>query len=388
MGRPSLFGILIAVLAIGCLVLGRDASTAAAAPSVASPGQYYLSLGDSGTFGYQQAKAVAEVSATGTIDPTTFNTGFTDDFYRMLGAISPHIQLVNYGCPGQTSTEFVSVSGCPSYPYPLHNGYSSTQLQAALSFLQAHPGQVNPISIFMGANDIQRQIKTCGGLQNLSCVASALPVIVQTMAKNLGQIAASLRAAAPNAQILLGGLFNPYAVADPTTDPLAVGINKAIAGVAQQTGATFVDSFAAINGSTPAAEKQRVCALTFFCTALQDIHPSDAGYAALAKTFWDASGFAQYAAGPMIVFYGTAGQGEVYFGSGPGCMGLVEVATRDLMPAGNTAHIVYITGNDLPGTVGDNGVIRGVQYSFENVTITPGGQQVDDNGGSCYTFTL
>jgi hypothetical protein len=33
-----------------------------------------------------------------------------------------------------------------------------------------------------------------------------------------------------------------------------------------------------------------LCALTLFCTALHDIHASDAGYAVIAQQFWLASG--------------------------------------------------------------------------------------------------
>jgi phospholipase C len=57
----------------------------------------------------------------------------------------------------------------------------------------------------------------------------------------------------------------------------------------------------------------------------------------------------------------TSGQGEVYFGSGPGCQGLVEVATRDA-GTGTTDHRVLVQGNDLPGTVGDNGIVPGATY--------------------------
>lgn len=81
------------------------------------------------------------------------------------------------------------------------------------------------------------------------------------------------------------------------------------------------------------------------------------------------------------------GQGEVYFGSGPGCVGLVEVATRDLYP-GATQHAVEVTGNDLPGTVGDNGIIPGVTYWFEVVTVTGSGMEVDNNAGRCYSVTI
>src|SRR5438270_11432936 len=41
----------------------------------------------------------------------------------------------------------------------------------------------------------------------------------------------------------------------------------------------------------------------------------------------------------------TAGQGQVRFGSGPGCLGLVETGTSD-QQAGTTKHVVVVTGND------------------------------------------
>jgi alpha-tubulin suppressor-like RCC1 family protein len=81
------------------------------------------------------------------------------------------------------------------------------------------------------------------------------------------------------------------------------------------------------------------------------------------------------------------GQGEVYFDSGPGCLGLVEVATHDLHP-GTTAHTVIVTGNDLPGTVGNNGILPGATYWFEAVTVTRTGTEIDDNLGACYRVTI
>jgi hypothetical protein len=81
------------------------------------------------------------------------------------------------------------------------------------------------------------------------------------------------------------------------------------------------------------------------------------------------------------------GQGEVYFGSGPGCSGLVETATHDLHP-GTTRHVVAVTGNDLPGSVGDNGIQPGATYWFEVVTVTSSGTEIDNNGGSCYSVTV
>lgn len=81
------------------------------------------------------------------------------------------------------------------------------------------------------------------------------------------------------------------------------------------------------------------------------------------------------------------GQGMVFFGSGPGCAGLVEVATRDLHP-GTTGHTVVVTGNDLPGTIGDNGIQPGMTYSYEAVTVTNSGTETNNNGGTCFTVTI
>ena len=68
-------------------------------------------------------------------------------------------------------------------------------------------------------------------------------------------------------------------------------------------------------------------------------------------------------------------------------MGLVEVATHDLHP-GTTQHIVVVTGNDLPGTVGNNGILPGATYWFEVVAITSRGAEVDDNEGKCYRVMI
>jgi hypothetical protein len=81
------------------------------------------------------------------------------------------------------------------------------------------------------------------------------------------------------------------------------------------------------------------------------------------------------------------GQGEVLFGSGPGCKGLVETALGD-QGTGTTHHVFIVTGNDLPGTVGDNGITPGATYSYETVTLTKSGTEIDNNGGKCYTVTI
>lgn len=79
------------------------------------------------------------------------------------------------------------------------------------------------------------------------------------------------------------------------------------------------------------------------------------------------------------------GQGMVLFG--PSCNGLVEVGTRDATP-NTTTHTVFVTGNDMPGTVGDIGITPGAQYYYEAVTVTGSGVEVDNNNGKCYTVYI
>jgi hypothetical protein len=49
---------------------------------------------------------------------------------------------------------------------------------------------------------------------------------------------------------------------------------------------------------------------------------------------------------------------------------------------------VTVTGNDLPGTVADNGITPGTTYSYETVTTTKSGTEIDNNGGKCYSVTI
>jgi YVTN family beta-propeller protein len=93
--------------------------------------------------------------------------------------------------------------------------------------------------------------------------------------------------------------------------------------------------------------------------------------------------------GSFTVWFDSAspGQGYVFFGSGSGCTGLVETATQD-QGAGTTSHTVTVTGNDLPGTVGNNGILPGATYWYEVENVGKSGTEIDNNGGKCYSITI
>jgi hypothetical protein len=80
------------------------------------------------------------------------------------------------------------------------------------------------------------------------------------------------------------------------------------------------------------------------------------------------------------------GTGEVLFGPGPGCSGLVMTATQD-QGAGTTHHVFLVTGDDL--AMGNSvGITPGATYSYETVTRTASGTETETNGGKCYSVTI
>lgn len=280
---------MIVVLGVATLgPKGVEASSAQFNP----PKQYYLALGDSLAFGYQQAKFV-QLAQHPPVDPAAFSTGYVDDFTQMLRMIQPTIQTVNYGCPGETTTRFLSSAGCPTYPFALHNGYTTSQMDAALAFLRTHPGQVSPITLDIGSDDVIGLLEGCATQSNpQSCIDSVLPGALNQVATNLNSILSELRAASPSSEIIVMEYYNPLAVTPlaDASNAVAVQLNNVIADDAQAHDARVADTFTPFNLASP--QPQTLCALTLMCSD-SDIHASNAGYQVIAQQFWAASGYAR-----------------------------------------------------------------------------------------------
>lgn len=91
----------------------------------------------------------------------------------------------------------------------------------------------------------------------------------------------------------------------------------------------------------------------------------------------------------FTVDYNTTspGTGQVLFGPGPGCSGLIMTAMGDL-GANTTHHAFLITGDELAPAATDPGIIPGATYWYETVTRTNSGTVIDDNGGKCYSVAI
>ncbi|HWX43692.1 MAG TPA: SGNH/GDSL hydrolase family protein [Solirubrobacteraceae bacterium] len=241
----------------------------------------YLALGDSLAFGYSQAKFNSLLPNE---EPSKYNTGYVDDFGRVLRLFDHTLQIVNDGCPGETTESFIK-GPCPyvAEGFPLHHPYSggpgSSQLSDALGYLGLHPGTVNPITIDIGANDALGLIEgTCKF--EPACIAAGAPATFAHVGANLGLILGELRAAAPHAQIVVLGLYNPFGETIPGGDLLTGELNEVMASVAAGVGARFADPLPVFNPSGT-QEHRTICLLTNMCTPLVDIHPTDLGYAVL-----------------------------------------------------------------------------------------------------------
>jgi lysophospholipase L1-like esterase len=270
----------LAVLLFAALVATAGARGPLWTPPPVHVQPSYLALGDSLAFGYSQAKFDELFPEE---NPADFETGYVNDFGGVLKLFDPNLQIVNDGCPGETTESFIKGPCAYQLEFPLHHPYAagpdSSQLADALAYLQAHPGSVNPITIDIGANDALGLIEGTCKLE-AACIAAGAPAVFAKIAGNLALILGDLRAAAPRAQIIVLGLYNPFGETIAGGDALTADLNEAEAGVAASVGARFADPLPVFN-PPGALEAPTICLLTNMCTPLRDIHPTELGYRVL-----------------------------------------------------------------------------------------------------------
>jgi lysophospholipase L1-like esterase len=269
--------------AAALVVLAVGASMAS--PAMAAPQSYYLALGDSMAFGFQPTKARRG------LPPRRFDTGYVDVFADRLHTLAPAIQVVNYGCPGESLVTFIR-GGCSwlGEGGRLHDSFRGAQLDAALDFLRAHPGQVSPITITLWGNDVGDFEARCRN--ELPCIRKRAPRALASMASRLRSILSQLRAAAPEAEIIATGAWNFEVGRIARIGFLYRSLDKRISRAAARTGARVADTRAVFNPhGGPAAVRARICDYTFMCSQ-GDPHPKNKGYRAMAEAFFEASGYA------------------------------------------------------------------------------------------------
>ncbi len=278
---------LILIVIALTLVGGGDSTRAASRPGspshAAGLGAYYLSLGDSLAFGYQPYK------------PLVTGFGYTDVLAQEFEAINPDLTPVNLGCPGETTVTFMK-GGCQG---AAALRYTGSQLDNALKFLKAHPGQVNPITIAVGAVDLLQSVQAVTDTAQITTTALNSLQVVYT---NLNTIFKKLRQAAPKADIVTIDFFDPLTVAlTPTvaldTVPAITILNSDINAAAATSKIKVADMFTTFN--TPPANPL-LCSLTWMCGSFNDVDPTTLGYKVMADIFAKTLGYPGLSSGPSV----------------------------------------------------------------------------------------
>ena len=262
------------------LVMAAIATLASAAPPVTQGNSTFLALGDSVVFGFIAQDGFAYGNANNFV-------GYPDYAGGDL-----RFDTANAACPGETTSGFISPigadNGCRPYKtnFPLHVGYTSTQLDFATNFLATHK-QARLVTISLGADDGFVLEATCGG--NIMCIQDGLPALLGTIYSNMNTILGDLRATGFRGVLMV---VNYYSVdyTDPVQTGFTVAINQILAKVAAANGAVVADAFSAFQtaASTPFAGGNTCMAGLLNASPanqfLCDVHPSQSGQQLLAET--------------------------------------------------------------------------------------------------------
>lgn len=233
---------------------------------------YYLALGDSLAFGYQP--------------DLNWVQGYAQQlWYDLQQHGSRHI--VNFGCSDVTTQEFIQ-GGCPLANIR-HDYYNGSQLAAAVAFLNEHKGEVSPVTLDLGANNVLGDInpKTCTvndfWYQDLSVMDSDLDLLILPKLEQ----ALTGRGGQQLGQLVMMNYYNPYQRQCPGADSFIRQLNRHLAADAASYSVPIVDVYSAFNAASAGKTSQTggVCRLTWMCGwPIQDIHPTSTGYRVIADT--------------------------------------------------------------------------------------------------------
>lgn len=245
--------------------------------------QDYLALGDSVAFGYSPL-------------------AFPDNADNFIGYPTPvdtalKENLTNAGCPGETSSHFISLSGsdngCQGYrdTFPLHVSYSPTitQLEFADSYLQSHPDTLD-VTIDIGANDLFVLQRDCLG--SFTCIQAGMPAMLATLSANLDTIYSHIRNVDGYHHQIVALTYYSLNYSDLVSTAVISQVNQVVAARTLAWGGIVADGFGAFRAAS-AAYGGDTCAaglriVTNSSPLTCDIHPSPAGRDLLAQAIVNA----------------------------------------------------------------------------------------------------
>jgi hypothetical protein len=145
------------------------------------------------------------------------------------------LDAVNPSCPGETTAGFLSLTGadngCRLYRsrFPLHESYSSTQLDFALAYLGANRRRTKLVTLSLGANDGFLLIAACNN--DPACIQANLPAALAAVFANLNTILGNLRATRFNGVLMVVNYYSTD-YSDPNGTALTMALNQTLAAAA------------------------------------------------------------------------------------------------------------------------------------------------------------
>jgi lysophospholipase L1-like esterase len=271
----------LASIAFAAMLVG---ATPAALADDDSATHYYVSLGDSLAEGYQP---------NGVLDK-----GYAEQLFAALAADDPKLELRKFGCGGESTASMrfgsqpplvVLSCGPPRY-YKNVLFPKGTQLAEAVSFLEAHKGKVDLVTIDLGANDLSR---FDAQFNDVSCLLEPQGCALQEarLVDNLAAILADLRAAAGTGVPIVGmtyyDVFAPVCFSEPLLAFVCDrvdALNARLAATYAAAGVPVADVAGAFANGIYPDSAVNVCAWTWFCSR-GDVHANTAGYGVIAQEF-------------------------------------------------------------------------------------------------------
>ncbi|HWC69720.1 MAG TPA: SGNH/GDSL hydrolase family protein [Actinomycetota bacterium] len=183
----KIFSAVVVATLLASMIQGGTATATSAKRGTAT---YYLALGDSLSVGFQPGRGETA-------------HGYADVLARRLGKHQiPDLAVRNVGCAGETSRSLIT--GKRS----LCRYAAGSQLDAAVAFLEGHPGQVAFITIDVGSNDL---VDRCLDPRTLRVDRACTSDLVSGLGNRLTLIVAALETATgPGVPIVGMSYYNPF----------------------------------------------------------------------------------------------------------------------------------------------------------------------------------